>query len=185
MTDDAPSMTSHRPYLLRALYEWIADNDMTPHLLVDAGQPGVQVPRARGEGRQGRAQHRRARGRARWSWATTRCASPRASAASASRCRCRCRRCWRSTRRKPGRAWRCPKTAARTDADDEPPTPPPIRAATNLRHRGAAAPAGRQVAPRRASRDPRLARAASPAASVVQLGEATASALRPRPASGR
>jgi len=37
-------MTSHRPYLLRALYEWIADNDMTPHLLVDAGQPGVQVP---------------------------------------------------------------------------------------------------------------------------------------------
>ena len=37
-------MTSHRPYLLRALYEWIADNDMTPHLLVDASQPGVQVP---------------------------------------------------------------------------------------------------------------------------------------------
>ena len=37
-------MTSHRPYLLRALYEWISDNDMTPHLLVDAGQPGVQVP---------------------------------------------------------------------------------------------------------------------------------------------
>jgi stringent starvation protein B len=37
-------MTSHRPYLLRALYEWISDNGMTPHLLVDAGQPGVQVP---------------------------------------------------------------------------------------------------------------------------------------------
>jgi stringent starvation protein B len=44
MTEDAPHMTSHRPYLLRALYEWISDNDMTPHLLVDAGQPGVQVP---------------------------------------------------------------------------------------------------------------------------------------------
>ena len=44
MSDDAPRMTSHRPYLLRALYEWIADNDMTPHLLVDATQPGVQVP---------------------------------------------------------------------------------------------------------------------------------------------
>jgi len=44
MTDDAPHMTSHRPYLLRALYEWISDNDMTPHLLVDAGQPGVKVP---------------------------------------------------------------------------------------------------------------------------------------------
>ncbi len=37
-------MTSHRPYLLRALYEWIADNGMTPHVLVDASQPGVQVP---------------------------------------------------------------------------------------------------------------------------------------------
>ena len=44
MTDAAPRMTSHRPYLLRALAEWIADNDMTPHLLVDAGLPGVQVP---------------------------------------------------------------------------------------------------------------------------------------------
>jgi len=37
-------MTSHRPYLLRALWEWIADNGMTPHLLVDAKQPGVRVP---------------------------------------------------------------------------------------------------------------------------------------------
>jgi stringent starvation protein B len=37
-------MTSHRPYLLRALYAWIADNDMTPHLLVDATRPGVRVP---------------------------------------------------------------------------------------------------------------------------------------------
>lgn len=44
MTDTVPAMTSHRPYLLRALYEWIADNDMTPHLLVDAARPGVQVP---------------------------------------------------------------------------------------------------------------------------------------------
>jgi len=38
-------MTSYRPYLLRALYEWIVDNDMTPHLLVDASVPGVRVPR--------------------------------------------------------------------------------------------------------------------------------------------
>ncbi|MEL1263747.1 ClpXP protease specificity-enhancing factor [Pseudoxanthomonas putridarboris] len=44
MTDSTPPMTSHRPYLLRALNEWIADNGMTPHLLVDATQPGVQVP---------------------------------------------------------------------------------------------------------------------------------------------
>ncbi|MCF7222365.1 ClpXP protease specificity-enhancing factor [Marilutibacter chinensis] len=41
---DSPPMTSHRPYLLRALYEWIADNGMTPHLLVDATRAGVQVP---------------------------------------------------------------------------------------------------------------------------------------------
>jgi stringent starvation protein B len=41
---DAPAMTSHRPYLLRALYEWIADNGLTPHLLVDATKPGVRVP---------------------------------------------------------------------------------------------------------------------------------------------
>lgn len=44
MTDETPRMTSHRPYLLRALSEWIADNDMTPHLLVDATMAGVQVP---------------------------------------------------------------------------------------------------------------------------------------------
>ena len=44
-TDDTgPAMTSHRPYLLRALNDWIADNGMTPHLLVDATRPGVQVP---------------------------------------------------------------------------------------------------------------------------------------------
>ena len=43
---DSPSMTSNRPYLLRALYEWIGDNDMTPHVLVDATQDGVQVPKA-------------------------------------------------------------------------------------------------------------------------------------------
>lgn len=45
MNEDSNTMTSHRPYLLRALYEWIADNGMTPHLLVDATRPMVQVPR--------------------------------------------------------------------------------------------------------------------------------------------
>ena len=44
MSEDSAPMTSHRPYLLRALYEWIADNGMTPHLLVDATRPAVQVP---------------------------------------------------------------------------------------------------------------------------------------------
>jgi stringent starvation protein B len=42
---DAAPMSSNRPYLLRALYEWIGDNDMTPHLLVDATAEGVQVPK--------------------------------------------------------------------------------------------------------------------------------------------
>ena len=44
MSDTPYVMTSHRPYLLRALYEWIADNGMTPHVLVDAAQTGVRVP---------------------------------------------------------------------------------------------------------------------------------------------
>lgn len=44
MSKNSAPMTSHRPYLLRALYEWIADNGMTPHLLVDATHPAVQVP---------------------------------------------------------------------------------------------------------------------------------------------
>lgn len=37
-------MKSQRPYLLRALYEWIVDSGATPHLLVDANMPGVSVP---------------------------------------------------------------------------------------------------------------------------------------------
>lgn len=37
-------MTSNRPYLVRALYEWLIDNDLTPYLLVDAMREGVQVP---------------------------------------------------------------------------------------------------------------------------------------------
>ncbi len=37
-------MTSNRPYLLRAVYEWISDNGLTPYLLVDARQSGVRVP---------------------------------------------------------------------------------------------------------------------------------------------
>ena len=37
-------MTSSRPYLVRAMYQWIVDNDMTPHLLVDVSIEGVQVP---------------------------------------------------------------------------------------------------------------------------------------------
>jgi len=38
-------MTSNRPYLIRALYEWLVDNAMTPYLLVDAEHRQVLVPR--------------------------------------------------------------------------------------------------------------------------------------------
>ncbi|UAA38428.1 ClpXP protease specificity-enhancing factor [Paraneptunicella aestuarii] len=38
-------MTPNQPYLLRAYYEWIVDNDLTPHLAVDAEVEGVEVPR--------------------------------------------------------------------------------------------------------------------------------------------
>lgn len=38
------SMTSSKPYLIRALYEWIVDNQLTPYLAVNAHSPDVQVP---------------------------------------------------------------------------------------------------------------------------------------------
>jgi stringent starvation protein B len=37
-------VTSSRPYLLRALYEWIVDNEHIPYIVVDATQPGVVAP---------------------------------------------------------------------------------------------------------------------------------------------
>lgn len=38
------NMTSTRPYLLRAIYEWLVDNGCTPQILVDAHMPGTLVP---------------------------------------------------------------------------------------------------------------------------------------------
>ncbi|HEY3699349.1 MAG TPA: ClpXP protease specificity-enhancing factor, partial [Spongiibacteraceae bacterium] len=40
------TMTSSRPYLTRALYEWILDNGCTPYVVVNASRDDVQVPRA-------------------------------------------------------------------------------------------------------------------------------------------
>lgn len=37
-------MSPQRPYLLRALYDWLVDNDCTPHLVVDATKEFVDVP---------------------------------------------------------------------------------------------------------------------------------------------
>lgn len=40
------SMTSHRPYLVRALNEWILENNCTPYILVNAFEAGVLVPQS-------------------------------------------------------------------------------------------------------------------------------------------
>ena len=37
-------LSPRRPYLLRAFYEWLLDNDLTPHVVVDISLPDVQVP---------------------------------------------------------------------------------------------------------------------------------------------
>lgn len=38
------TMTTHRPYMIRALHEWILDNNCTPYILVNAFAEGVEVP---------------------------------------------------------------------------------------------------------------------------------------------
>lgn len=37
-------MSPKRPYLVRALYDWLLDNQLTPHVVVDATWPGAEVP---------------------------------------------------------------------------------------------------------------------------------------------
>lgn len=37
-------MTSNKPYMIRAIHEWIIDNDCTPYLVLLADYPGVEVP---------------------------------------------------------------------------------------------------------------------------------------------
>ena len=37
-------MIPQRPYLVRAIYQWVVDNGMTPHVVVNAALDGVQVP---------------------------------------------------------------------------------------------------------------------------------------------
>lgn len=45
MQQETAPMTSTKPYLIRAIYDWILDNAMTPHLVVDVRYPGVQAPK--------------------------------------------------------------------------------------------------------------------------------------------
>ncbi|MEX1993556.1 MAG: ClpXP protease specificity-enhancing factor [Steroidobacteraceae bacterium] len=42
----AAQQTSRRPYLVRAMHEWMTANNQTPHLVVNAGVPGAEVPKA-------------------------------------------------------------------------------------------------------------------------------------------
>ena len=42
-------MTSHRPYLLRAMYQWVVDNGSTPYIIVSTKVPGVIVPAGHAE----------------------------------------------------------------------------------------------------------------------------------------
>ncbi len=44
MSDTQTSVTPTRPYMVRALYQWIEDNALTPYLLVDATAENVQIP---------------------------------------------------------------------------------------------------------------------------------------------
>lgn len=37
-------MTSNQPYLLRAFYDWILDNGLTPYVVVSTEWPEVEVP---------------------------------------------------------------------------------------------------------------------------------------------
>jgi stringent starvation protein B len=42
----AAQQTSRRPYLIRAMHEWMTANHQTPHLVVDAGIAGAELPKA-------------------------------------------------------------------------------------------------------------------------------------------
>lgn len=44
MSEQELNVTPTRPYLARAIYEWICDNNLTPYLLVDATKPYTDVP---------------------------------------------------------------------------------------------------------------------------------------------
>lgn len=45
MDDATPiSMSSNKPYIIKAFYEWISDNDLTPYIMVDVNVYGVLVP---------------------------------------------------------------------------------------------------------------------------------------------
>lgn len=44
MAMTTPVPTPKRPYLLRAYFDWLVDNELTPYLVVNANYPKVEVP---------------------------------------------------------------------------------------------------------------------------------------------
>ncbi len=46
MANQGSRMFSNRPYLVRAFYEWIVDNNCTPYVIVDAHHTDVEVPQS-------------------------------------------------------------------------------------------------------------------------------------------
>jgi stringent starvation protein B len=44
MSEQEFNLSPTRPYMARAIYEWIVDNNLTPYLLVDATRPNTMVP---------------------------------------------------------------------------------------------------------------------------------------------
>jgi len=44
MSDQDLTLSPTRPYLARAIYDWICDNNLTPHIMVDATQKYTSVP---------------------------------------------------------------------------------------------------------------------------------------------
>ena len=45
MSEENTSITPTRPYMVRALYQWIEDNALTPYLMVDATADNLQIPK--------------------------------------------------------------------------------------------------------------------------------------------
>lgn len=37
-------ISSSRPYLIRAIYDWLKDNSLSPYVIINANFPGVEVP---------------------------------------------------------------------------------------------------------------------------------------------
>jgi stringent starvation protein B len=94
---DVSQLTPRRPYLLRAFYEWLLDNQLTPHLVVDVTLPGVLVPME--YARDGQIVLNIApRASVTSSWPTTKCVLTRALAACRAMSPCRWLPYWRFTR---------------------------------------------------------------------------------------